>query len=261
VTVARPLTCLRVSRPVNLLRYHAYRDVLLAYPRRHTCNLCGWRGRRFLKFGHEGVLCPRCGSVVRHRMVAAALEGCRDIRDLVRLDRAAVLHFSPEYCLRRFFQPRAREYVSADYSTANADLRLDLTNMREIATGRFDTLVACDVLEHIIDEGAALGEIRRVLRPGGTAILAVPQQDGDAPTYEDSTKTSFAEREAAFGQGDHVRLYGSDFCRRLEAAGFSVVTVDAARFDPLVVREHVLVPRPRQTAFGDNWRRIYFASA
>src|SRR5262249_13877923 len=158
------------------------RDVLLAFPRRHACNLCGWRGRRFLTFVHRTVLCPQCGSMVRHRLLAAALEWCADIRDLVRLDRAAVLHVSPQYCLRQFLESRAREYLTGDYATGRADLQLDLTDMRGIPDGRFDLLVACDVLEHIVDDRAALCEIRRVLKAGGTAILTVPQPDDDRPT-------------------------------------------------------------------------------
>lgn len=37
-----------------------------------------------------------------------------------------------------------------------------------------DCVVALDVLEHIEDDERALGEIRRVLRPGGIFLLAVP---------------------------------------------------------------------------------------
>jgi len=38
----------------------------------------------------------------------------------------------------------------------------------------FDVVIATDVLEHIPDDSAAASEIRRVLRPGGWAILTVP---------------------------------------------------------------------------------------
>ena len=51
------LTKLRHSRPVGLARYHLYRDILLAWPRLHACNICGWRGRRFLTYLHRHVLC------------------------------------------------------------------------------------------------------------------------------------------------------------------------------------------------------------
>jgi SAM-dependent methyltransferase len=38
----------------------------------------------------------------------------------------------------------------------------------------FDLVVAYDVLEHIDDDGGAVEEICRVLRPGATALVAVP---------------------------------------------------------------------------------------
>lgn len=38
----------------------------------------------------------------------------------------------------------------------------------------FDIVTALDVIEHIEDDVAALTELRRVLRPGGTLLIAVP---------------------------------------------------------------------------------------
>jgi SAM-dependent methyltransferase len=40
--------------------------------------------------------------------------------------------------------------------------------------GAFDAIVASDVLEHIEDDGLAVSEMARVLRPGGAAIISVP---------------------------------------------------------------------------------------
>jgi SAM-dependent methyltransferase len=40
--------------------------------------------------------------------------------------------------------------------------------------GAFDLCVLMDVLEHVDDEARLLGEVRRVLRPGGAAIVSVP---------------------------------------------------------------------------------------
>lgn len=42
------------------------------------------------------------------------------------------------------------------------------------ADGSFDVVTSFDVLEHIEDDGAMLAEMHRVLRPGGTLLLAVP---------------------------------------------------------------------------------------
>ena len=41
-------------------------------------------------------------------------------------------------------------------------------------SGALDAVLALDVLEHLDDDGTALREIRRVLRPGGIALLNVP---------------------------------------------------------------------------------------
>jgi len=39
----------------------------------------------------------------------------------------------------------------------------------------FDAILCANLLEHVADDGVALGELRRVLRPGGRAILVVPR--------------------------------------------------------------------------------------
>jgi SAM-dependent methyltransferase len=43
------------------------------------------------------------------------------------------------------------------------------------ADGAFDLAVALDVLEHVRDDEAALGELARVLAPGGRLLVTVPQ--------------------------------------------------------------------------------------
>ncbi|PYN95635.1 MAG: hypothetical protein DMD91_24220 [Candidatus Rokuibacteriota bacterium] len=43
-----------------------------------------------------------------------------------------------------------------------------------LAADSVDCVVALDVLEHVEDDGAALAEIRRILRPGGVFLFAVP---------------------------------------------------------------------------------------
>src|SRR5690606_12403366 len=43
-----------------------------------------------------------------------------------------------------------------------------------IASDRFDTVVSCQVIEHIQDDRLFLEEIYRVLKPGGKAIISTP---------------------------------------------------------------------------------------
>ena len=68
-------------------------------------------------------------------------------------------------------------------------------------------------------------ELFRVLKPGGWAIVQVPIDKNLKLTFEDPQITSPRERERAFGQSDHVRLYGLDYRYKLENVGFSV-TID-----------------------------------
>lgn len=52
-------------------------------------------------------------------------------------------------------------------------VQADLASL-PIASGSLDVVLAFDVIEHLEDDVAAAGEIRRVLKPGGILILNVP---------------------------------------------------------------------------------------
>lgn len=49
----------------------------------------------------------------------------------------------------------------------------DATSM-PFGDGAFDRVIAAEVLEHILDDQAAMNELARVLRPGGLAAITVP---------------------------------------------------------------------------------------
>lgn len=69
------------------------------------------------------------------------------------------------------------EYLDAGVEIARARgftaMQADARNL-PLPDASFDLLVAFDVLEHIDDDHKAAAEIRRILRPGGTALIAVP---------------------------------------------------------------------------------------
>jgi SAM-dependent methyltransferase len=71
----------------------------------------------------------------------------------------------------------ATEYVAAGVEIAKArGLNAIQADARDlpVESESYDLLVAFDVLEHIEEDHLAATEIFRVLRPGGTALIAVP---------------------------------------------------------------------------------------
>jgi SAM-dependent methyltransferase len=90
----------------------------------------------------------------------------------------------------------------------------------------FDAILCSHVLEHVPDDRRAMRELRRILRPGGWAIVQVPIDYTRAGTHEDPAIESPEDREREYWQSDHLRLYGNDFPDRLREAGFDV-TVDS----------------------------------
>jgi SAM-dependent methyltransferase len=208
------------------------------------CPCCGRTFRAFRNF-QGNAQCPYCGVLERHRLLWLYLT--RDTNLLAT--GTEVLHMAPERGVERALkhQPGLR-HVSADLSPERADVVADLTGL-PFADESFDWALCSHVLEHVPDDVAAMSELCRVLRRGGTAIVMYPVEYGRAKTYEDSRITSPEERERAFGQHDHVRIYGADHIDRLVSAGFDVhVEKCGARLDQRRAERYGLVaPQGRNT--------------
>jgi SAM-dependent methyltransferase len=82
--------------------------------------------------------------------------------------------------------------------------------------GCFDRVIAAEVLEHIHDDRRAIGELARVLRPGGTLAVTVPRWLPELVNWwlsDDYHETP----------GGHVRIYRRSVLEaRLRAAGLDV---------------------------------------
>lgn len=210
-----------------------------------ACPVCHRGLRLFFPFGiggklRTGALCPGCGSLERDRAAWLLLLSTPDWLDRQR----RLLHIAPERCLEpRLREQLGRAYVTGDLLRSDVDWRLSVEAL-PFDDQSFDAIICNHVLEHVSDDRRALAELRRVLAPGGWALLQVPLDPALARTLEDPSVTSPRERRRRFGQRDHVRSYGRDYAERLREAGFGLELIEVhARHDLDEIRRYGLDPR------------------
>jgi SAM-dependent methyltransferase len=164
------------------------------------------------------VICPVCYSSDRERLVFLFLKN----RPHLVARGKRLMHVAPEDNLRAWLKSRpGLDYVTADLCMKDVDFNVDLTKI-PFADASYDGVICNHVLEHIPDDATAMSEILRILKPNGWAILQTPIAAKLDATYEDFSITDPQERERAFGQNDHVRIYAMDYVDRLRRAGFAV---------------------------------------
>jgi SAM-dependent methyltransferase len=83
---------------------------------------------------------------------------------------------------------------------ASADIKQGDALALPFADGEFDRIVAAEVLEHIPADVAAIEELVRVLRPGGTLAVSVPRWLPEVVNW----KLSHPYHNAT---GGHIRIY------------------------------------------------------
>jgi SAM-dependent methyltransferase len=66
------------------------------------------------------------------------------------------------------------DWPGSSHGALHVDVPVDLNGALPFADARFDTVLLTDVLEHIARPAALLGEIARVLAPGGRLVATVP---------------------------------------------------------------------------------------
>lgn len=212
--------------------------------RARFCPVCRSHLSAFMPWGspepRPEVYCPVCTSHERHRLIFLYFASRPE---LFARPRLRLLHVAPEEALAQYFRGKPNvDYLSGDLESPDAMVHFDLTCL-PFAADSFDAIYCSHVLEHIPNDRTAMAELYRILRPGGWAILQVPLDIGRYETWEDWSVQSPEARERAFGQRDHVRLYGLDYADRLRSAGFDL-TVDTfvRKLPPADVQRYGLVP-------------------
>jgi hypothetical protein len=195
------------------------------YGSRFEDPISGKKYRKLLPYGRiksrSNALAPHSMSLERHRLLWLYLKNRTSFFD----SKLKVLHIAPEYCfIKRFNSVKNIEYVTADLNSPWAKLKLDIQDI-PLPDNSFDVILCNHVLEHVPNDLVAIGELFRVMKPGGFGVFQVPLDTNLEHTLEDSSINTPALRELHYGQRDHVRLYGTDYADRLRGAGF-IVTED-----------------------------------
>jgi SAM-dependent methyltransferase len=133
---------------------------------------------------------------------------------------------------------------------AGATLMLGWCDRLPFADSSFDRILCTEVLEHIPDDRATIREIVRVLRPGGTVAVSVPDQLSESVFW----RLSWQYRNTP---GGHVHIYSRwEIASKLKDAGLRLYAIRfrhafetlywLARIGP---RDHCWEPRPWVESF------------
>ncbi|WP_296866666.1 class I SAM-dependent methyltransferase [uncultured Methanobrevibacter sp.] len=197
------------------------------------CPVCGYKGIDFMPYPqiiHKEVKCPNCFSQERHRATWLYLEKNEHLLEKGN----KILHFAPERPFYDLFKSKDIEYHAVDLYSTNplVEEKMDIQDIH-YDDDYFDFIYCSHILEHVPDDFKAMRELRRVLKPGGIALIMVPINGvvyelpfDESKTHEDENINTPEAREKYYGQDDHVRLYGSDFKERLLESGFNLLSDD-----------------------------------
>jgi SAM-dependent methyltransferase len=134
------------------------------------------------------------------------------------------------------------ELVGAPHGPkTDVDVDLDTEGLRVFADASFDAVIASHVLEHVADPIAAILEIDRVLRPGGLAVIVMPDRHLTFDRVREPTTLAHLldehDRGTAVVDEEHIR----DFCEAIWEqdrflpepvwSWFNPSALDRARYD------------------------------
>jgi SAM-dependent methyltransferase len=220
---------------------------------RFQCNICSTTNTKsYDQMDREKPSCDHCDSNVRFRWIAHAVSEAL-------LDRTLPLKRFPSRKdiaglglsdWEGYAGPFARcfNYTNTFFHT---EPRLDISNLPDDQKGRYDFVIATEVLEHVVPPvDTALVNLYQLLKPNGIAFITVPwigdvtqehypdlfdyqivQEKGRWQVHNrtrDGRVEIFEDPVFHGGPGTtlEMRLFsGTDLVRRLEKAGFAKVEI------------------------------------
>lgn len=232
---------------------------------KYRCNICNHRVWRFLAYGGgsksapaftravdftgsdlDNFECPWCGATDRERHLLMYMQASGLVDTF---SDKAILHFAPEKRIASLIAEQDPvRYVKADLYPNSPDIeQVDMLDI-PYAAESFDLVIANHVLEHVADDLRSLQELKRILKVGGLAILQTPFSTKLHTTWSDPGLDDDQSRLHAYGQEDHVRLFGKDIFARIAKGGL------ASR----VQHHDQLLPSISAKTFGVNRSEPFF---
>lgn len=148
-----------------------------AAPVEFTCNICGTSNRcAAIDFGRELKSCSACGSNVRTRaivhMISRELFGCAlALPDFPVLKGVRGIGISDSHDYASRLETRFT-YTNTHY---HKEPSLDIARVPETEFGKYDFLIASEVLEHVAPPvETAFNNAFRLLKPNGLFFFTVP---------------------------------------------------------------------------------------
>lgn len=165
------------------------------------------------------VICPNCESSPRHRILVYWMQKHHD-----DFEGKRILHFAQEPCIRLWLRRNKIASKSADlYSKADVKMDIEDTGLADSS----ESVIICNhVLEHVKDYKRALRELHRILKDDGMILLSVPIDPSFNDVYEDLSILSDNGRREAFGQADHLRVFGNNTKELFESYNFDITVVN-----------------------------------
>ena len=183
---------------------------------KYDCPICGYNGPFMNKNNRLRAKCPKCGELERARMAMLVVN---QIYDDSKASETDVLHVSPENFLRKIFKEKYKSYISSDLYREDVDQQFDIQSI-PYPDNSFDLVFASHVLEYVENDTQAISEIKRVLRPGGLAMLPVPVIHDKTIDFNERPKNKRIIREI-----------GVDYFNRYRDVFSEVVVYESSEFD------------------------------
>ena len=122
--------------------------------------------------------------------------------------------------------------IDAGYA-ADATRRLDrvvegdvVEVLESCELGQFDCVVAADLLEHLVDPWSALKRAARLVEPGGSVVISLPNVRFFETFWQVGVRGTWPRRPQGIFDRTHLRWFALRDARELaEQAGLRVVTV------------------------------------